>query len=119
MYTGGPASALRALRRAYPGHHFVLATPAYLGGLLPLIGGVDEVLDVSGPGPVPYESPDIAVNLHGSGPESIQALRRIVGRGALCRHDQGEACREGDQAAPTTTPSGHRPGLRLVPVASL
>ncbi|WP_169947948.1 glycosyltransferase family 9 protein [Microbispora sp. H11081] len=68
--------ALRALRRAYPGHRFVLATPAYLGGLLPLIGGVDEVLDVSGPGPVPYESPEVAVNLHGSGPESIQALRR-------------------------------------------
>ncbi|WP_256862729.1 hypothetical protein [Microbispora sp. GKU 823] len=68
--------ALRALRRAHPEHHFVLATPAYLGGLLPLIGGVDELLDVSGPGPVPYESPDVAVNLHGSGPESIQALRR-------------------------------------------
>ncbi|WP_182909058.1 glycosyltransferase family 9 protein [Microbispora sp. H13382] len=68
--------ALRALRRAYPGHHFVLAAPAYLGGLLPLIGGIDEVLDVSGPGPVPYETPDVAVNLHGSGPESIQALRR-------------------------------------------
>ncbi|KAA9376900.1 glycosyltransferase family 9 protein [Microbispora cellulosiformans] len=68
--------ALRALRRAHPGHHFVLATPAYLGGLLPLIGGVDELIDVSGPGPVPYASPDVAVNLHGSGPESIQALRR-------------------------------------------
>lgn len=68
--------ALRALRRAHPEHRFVLAAPAYLGGLLPLIGGVDELLDVSGPGPVPYGSPDVAVNLHGSGPESIQALRR-------------------------------------------
>ncbi|MFF4126120.1 ADP-heptose:LPS heptosyltransferase [Microbispora rosea] len=68
--------ALRALRRAHPEHRFVLAAPAYLGGLLPLVGGIDELLDVSGPGPVPYESPDVAVNLHGSGPESIQALRR-------------------------------------------
>lgn len=68
--------ALRALRRAHPGHHVVLAAPARLAGLLPLIGGVDEVLDVSGPGPVPYDSPDVAVNLHGSGPESILALRR-------------------------------------------
>ncbi|MEW9533549.1 glycosyltransferase family 9 protein [Microbispora sp. NPDC049125] len=68
--------ALRALRRAYPGHRIVLATPAYLGTLLPLIGGVDELLDVSGPGPVPFTAPDIAVNLHGSGPESIMALRR-------------------------------------------
>ncbi|MBX6381820.1 MAG: glycosyltransferase family 9 protein [Microbispora sp.] len=68
--------ALRALRRAHPRHHLVLAAPARLGGLVPLIGGVDEVLDVSGPGPVPYDSPDVAVNLHGSGPESIRALRR-------------------------------------------
>jgi ADP-heptose:LPS heptosyltransferase len=81
LLTGVPA--LRALRRAYPEHRMVLATPAYLSGLLPFIGGIDELVDVSGPGPVPFEargshfSPDVAVNLHGSGPESIVALRRI------------------------------------------
>ncbi|ETK31472.1 glycosyltransferase family 9 protein [Microbispora sp. ATCC PTA-5024] len=68
--------ALRALRRAYPEHRLVLATPAYLGGLLPLIGGIDDLVDVSGPGPVPFAAPGVAVNLHGSGPESIVALRR-------------------------------------------
>src|SRR5690606_24600620 len=68
--------ALRALRRAHPGHRFVLAAPARLAGLLPLIGGVDELLDVSGPGPVPWRGPDVAVNLHGSGPQSTLALCR-------------------------------------------
>ncbi|GIH72878.1 glycosyltransferase family 9 protein [Sphaerimonospora thailandensis] len=87
--------ALRALRRAHPEHRIVLAAPAHLGGLLPLIGAVDELVDMSGPGPVPGgavpggtvpyglpgianvpDIPDIAVNLHGSGPQSIVALRR-------------------------------------------
>ncbi|MEV4189211.1 glycosyltransferase family 9 protein, partial [Streptosporangium canum] len=44
--------ALRALRRAHPGHRIVLAAPASLAPLVPLIGAVDELLDVSGPGPV-------------------------------------------------------------------
>ncbi|WP_214414380.1 glycosyltransferase family 9 protein [Sphaerisporangium fuscum] len=68
--------ALRGLRRAHPGHRIVLATPASLAGLLPLIGAVDELLDVRGTGPVPYEEPGIAVNLHGSGPQSVEALLR-------------------------------------------
>jgi ADP-heptose:LPS heptosyltransferase len=68
--------ALRALRRAYPGHRVVLAAPAVLAGLVPLIGAVDELLDVSGPGPVPSDRPAVAVNLHGRGPESIVALCR-------------------------------------------
>lgn len=82
--------ALRALRRAYPEHRIVLAAPAHLGELLPLVGAVDGLIDVSGPGPVPFGSPstgvaggevpysavpDIAVNLHGSGPQSVAALR--------------------------------------------
>ncbi len=72
--------ALRALRRAFPGHRLMLAAPARLAELLPLIGGVDDLLDVCGPGPVglpaPYGVPDVAVNLHGRGPQSTAALRR-------------------------------------------
>lgn len=69
--------ALRALRRAHPEHRIVLAAPASLAGLLPLIGAVDELLDVAGPGPLPpVPSPDIAVNLHDGSPQSIAALRR-------------------------------------------
>src|SRR5690606_42087681 len=55
LFRSTAVPALRALRRAHPGHRFVLAAPARLAGLLPLIGGVDELLDVSGPGPVRSE----------------------------------------------------------------
>ncbi|MET8158151.1 glycosyltransferase family 9 protein [Sphaerisporangium sp. NPDC005289] len=68
--------ALRGLRRAYPGHRLVLAAPAALAGLVPLIGAVDELLNVPGPVPVPLCRPDVAVNLHGRGPESTAALSR-------------------------------------------
>ncbi|MBB2912040.1 ADP-heptose:LPS heptosyltransferase [Streptosporangium becharense] len=67
--------ALRGLRRAHPGHRIVLAAPRALTPLLPLTGAVDALLDVAGPGPVPAgPSPDIAVNLHGGGPQSVAAL---------------------------------------------
>ncbi|MEU8325184.1 glycosyltransferase family 9 protein [Nonomuraea sp. NPDC048881] len=67
--------ALRALRQSFPGHRITLAAPKSLEALLPLIGAVDAQVDVSGPGPVPFQRPDIAVNLHGKGPQSIEALR--------------------------------------------
>lgn len=55
--------ALRALRRAYPGHRLVLAGPSAPAALLP----VDEVIEMRGPGPVPRRGPDVAVNLHARG----------------------------------------------------
>ncbi|MBF8192525.1 glycosyltransferase family 9 protein [Nonomuraea sp. K274] len=67
--------ALRALRQAFPWHRITLAAPRALDALPPLIGAVDAQVDVSGPGPVPFERPDVAVNLHGKGPQSIEALR--------------------------------------------
>lgn len=86
--------ALRALRQAHPEHRITLATPAYLGPLLPLIGAVDAQLDVSGPGPVPFDRPDIAVNLHGRGPQSIEALRRTR-PGRLLSYRTGPPWRDG------------------------
>jgi ADP-heptose:LPS heptosyltransferase len=68
--------ALRALRQAFPRHRITVAAPRALHALLPLTGAVDDQVDVSGPGPVPFERPDIAVNLHGRGPQSVEALRR-------------------------------------------
>ncbi|MFG2074917.1 ADP-heptose:LPS heptosyltransferase [Nonomuraea maritima] len=67
--------ALRALRQAFPRHRITLAAPRALDALLPLTGAVDHLVDVSGPGPVPFARPDVAVNLHGRGPQSIDALR--------------------------------------------
>ncbi|MGQ5263726.1 glycosyltransferase family 9 protein, partial [Micromonospora sp. ZYX-F-536] len=68
--------ALRALRAAYPGQELVLAAPAWLAPLVDLVGGVDRLVDTTGldglawPGP----APQIAVNLHGKGPQSHRML---------------------------------------------
>jgi ADP-heptose:LPS heptosyltransferase len=82
--------ALRALRRAYPGHEIVLAVPASLRDAALETGAVDGVLPAQAPGRgVPTlvgwrgDPPDIAVDLHGNGPESLAALsalgpRRII-----------------------------------------
>lgn len=72
--------ALKALRRAYPGHRLRYAAQGWLAEALELVGGyellpthgLDEPLAVE-PGLV-----DVAVNLHGSGPESqgrVEALK--------------------------------------------
>lgn len=68
--------ALRALGRGFPAHDLVLAAPR---GLRPLIGLIDEVgahVAVAGPDHIPWrgEAPEIAVNLHGCGPESHRSL---------------------------------------------
>jgi len=74
--TGIPA--LRGLRRAYPGARLVLAAPAAVGGWLRDLGVVDEVVPAAGPD-LHWERPppDVAVNLHGRGPQSHQALLRL------------------------------------------
>ena len=61
--TGIPS--LRGLRRAFPDHELVLVAPEALRDLARLCGAVDRL--VSSP---PLDRTDIAVNLHGRGPES-------------------------------------------------
>jgi ADP-heptose:LPS heptosyltransferase len=85
--TGVPA--LRGLRRAFPGHRLVLAAPAGVGGWLRDLGVVDDVLPAAGLAPLRWTGPgpDVAVNLHGRGPQShrvLQATRpgRLVAFGA-------------------------------------
>jgi ADP-heptose:LPS heptosyltransferase len=78
LLTGVPA--LRGLRRAFPQHRIVLATPAWLHELALFTGAVDEVVDVAGLGrPLPevLAEPDVAVNLHGRGPQSVQLLEAL------------------------------------------
>jgi ADP-heptose:LPS heptosyltransferase len=73
--------ALRALRRGLPDHRITLALPAPLAPLARLTGAIDDVLPTAGltapgarrPG-VPRGPIDIAVNLHGSGPQSHRLL---------------------------------------------
>lgn len=68
--------ALRGLREADGERRVVLAAPAPLAPLVPLIGAVDELLPTPGLGELrwPGAAPDLAVNLHGSGPQSIRDL---------------------------------------------
>ena len=78
--TGVPA--LRALADALPAHERLLLAPAFLSPLAALLGDVvHEVVDTEGRGAPPAALPaaaigaDVAVNLHGRGPQSHAALR--------------------------------------------
>lgn len=87
-------AALRGLRRAYPDARLVLAGPAGPGHLLQQAGVVDAVLPTEGVRALPEDavldavatSPevlggrpvDVAVNLHGRGPQSVRALQALL-----------------------------------------
>jgi ADP-heptose:LPS heptosyltransferase len=75
LATGVPA--IRALRSAFPGETLALAAPAWLTPLIELIGGVDRIVPTDGldGGDLPVAAPEIAINLHGRGPESHRLLR--------------------------------------------
>ncbi|WP_341394479.1 glycosyltransferase family 9 protein [Arthrobacter sp. G119Y2] len=82
--------ALRALRRAFPDHFIFYAAQEWLLPVVKLVGSVDALLPLHGLDvPIPLEPGriDVAVNLHGSGPEStgrLEALmpRRLLGHAA-------------------------------------
>jgi ADP-heptose:LPS heptosyltransferase len=76
--------SLRALAQAFPDHRRLLAAPIALRPLVELIGAIDDVVDAA---PLEtlrgVERPDVAVNLHGRGPQSHEVLlqtrpRRLV-----------------------------------------
>jgi ADP-heptose:LPS heptosyltransferase len=83
LLTGVPA--LRALRRARPDAEIVLATPERFSELAMLTGAVDRVQPTAGLGRLrpPDQPPALAVNLHGSGPESITDLQATRPRSLL------------------------------------
>jgi ADP-heptose:LPS heptosyltransferase len=67
--------ALRAIRRGHPDEHLALATSAWLAPLVDHVGIVDELVTVDELAPIAYpSSPDVAVNLHGRGPQSTRLL---------------------------------------------
>ncbi|MEW5809777.1 MAG: glycosyltransferase family 9 protein [Actinomycetota bacterium] len=82
--------ALRGLRRRYPGARILLAAPRHYRELALLSGAVDDVVDTPGLGPLteaPRE-PDLAVNLHGRGPQSISALTELRPARLLTHHHE-------------------------------
>ncbi|MFI9503949.1 glycosyltransferase family 9 protein [Nocardia sp. NPDC052566] len=68
--------ALRALRVARPYHQLVLAAPGWLRPIVELSGCADELHATPMAGALRWnaEPPTLAVNLHGSGPDSIADL---------------------------------------------
>ncbi|WP_242900713.1 glycosyltransferase family 9 protein [Actinomadura terrae] len=77
MLTAVPA--LRALRRGMPGARITLAAPPVLAPLARATGAVDDVLPLDGLGvPPPAGRVDVAVNLHGRGPESHRLLAGLA-----------------------------------------
>jgi ADP-heptose:LPS heptosyltransferase len=89
--------ALRGIRRAFPGHRIVLAQPAGLTEQALATGAVDAVFPAEAPGrAVPSLThwagppPDVAIDLHGSGPESRDALAVLRPRRLLAH-----ACPDG------------------------
>ncbi|WP_435148304.1 glycosyltransferase family 9 protein [Micromonospora aurantiaca (nom. illeg.)] len=71
--------ALRGLRAGLPGRELVLAAPAWLTPLAELTGAVDRVLPTTGPDRIGWTgpAPEVAVNLHGRGPQSHRALAAV------------------------------------------
>jgi ADP-heptose:LPS heptosyltransferase len=104
--------ALRALRRAFPDHCHVVATPAALLPIVSATGAVDEVEAYEGLGdrirsqalPEVCGQPDVAVNLHGSGPDSHRALLR-TGPGRLLAFAHPEVPESAD--GPPWPPDAH------------
>jgi ADP-heptose:LPS heptosyltransferase len=71
--------ALRALAEAFPDHRRILAAPAALAELAMITGAVDEVLPAATLASLDGAPirPEVAVNLHGRGPESHRALLEL------------------------------------------
>jgi len=71
--------ALRALRAAFPDRTLALAAPAWLTPLIELIGGIDRIVPADGLAGLPaLPAPELAVNLHGRGPQSHRLLRTLA-----------------------------------------
>jgi ADP-heptose:LPS heptosyltransferase len=77
LLTGVPS--LRALRRALPEHEIVLAAPRALLPLVELAEVADLLLDAVGLEPLAGlgPPPQLAVNLHGKGPQSHRLLKEL------------------------------------------
>jgi ADP-heptose:LPS heptosyltransferase len=105
--TGVPA--LRALARAFPGHRRVLAAPRAIAPLAELSGAVDGVVDAAPLASLPgaLRGADVAVNLHGRGPQSHELLLAARPRRLIAFACAGVRGGGGGIAAPEFLPGEH------------
>lgn len=96
--------ALKALARAFPDHRRILAAPAPLEPLVRLSGTVHSLLPTAPLAPVDWTRPEVAVNLHGRGPESHRLLLATE-PGRLLAFRNGQV--PGTDAFPEWTPDEH------------
>lgn len=96
LLTGVPA--LRGVRRAFPRHRIVLALPAALTEAALASGAVDEILPAEAPERAvprldhwPGPPPDVAIDLHGNGTESRDALAALAPRRLLAHAHEDPA----------------------------
>ncbi|MEP6851597.1 MAG: glycosyltransferase family 9 protein [bacterium] len=96
LLTGLPALAL--LRRALPEHRIVLAAPSAVGRLALLAGSVDDVVPARELDPLlgAPTGADVAVDLHGKGPESRDLLAATAPR-RLIAFDYGTVAWRADE----------------------
>ncbi len=98
--------AIHGLRRAFPAHRLVLAVPGWLEPVVELIGGVDAILPTPGldaPLPLRPGRVDLAVNLHGNGPESRAVIDALAARRVIAHRVAGHD----DPAAPAWVDGMH------------
>lgn len=84
--------ALHGLRRGFPDHRIILAVPGWLEPIVELIDGVDALLPTAGlnqPLAIEPGRIDVAVNLHGSGPESDDRIDELQARLVLGHRRSG------------------------------
>jgi ADP-heptose:LPS heptosyltransferase len=109
--------ALRGIGRAWPEHQLVLATSAWLEPLVDLVDCVDVLLPAEELTPIEWAGapPDVAVDLHGCGPESHRLLAALQ-PGRLVAF----GCRSAGVAGPAFDPDEHevRRWARLVEQAT-
>lgn len=81
--------ALRGLRPAFPQAEIILAAPAWLADAVARIDAVDRLLPTEPLGRIDFPQPDLAVNLHGCGPQSVARLRE-TGPGRLITYGRSD-----------------------------
>jgi ADP-heptose:LPS heptosyltransferase len=99
--TGLPA--LRGVRAAFPDARIQLAMPSALRPLLETSGVAADLVDTRPFEPLPVLHPDLAVNLHGRGPQSHAVLRAVRPRRLI--GFTGPARSDGNEAGPTSGPT--------------